>query len=78
MYMPTTYATFKVNPKNVTRGIRATTISIVSTLDILFSSNHNIDKNSCDLYLKDFSKIYQLKGLEPKNIGHMKFSKVAI
>ena len=49
-------------------------------LDILFSSNHNVDKcftafifGLQTLQLIDLSKIYQLKGLEPKNKGHTNF-----
>ena len=38
-------------------------------LDRLFSSNHNIH----NIYLKDFSNIYQSKGLKPKNKGHTNF-----
>ena len=39
-----------------------------------FSSNHNIHKSTWGLcfWAPDFSKIYQLKGLEPKNKGHTK------
>ena len=50
------------------------------TIDILFSSNHNIHKSSCSLrywasdpWLKIFIKIYRLKGLKPKNKDHMNF-----
>ena len=49
-------------------------IIYVYILDILFSSNHNIHKSSYGLffglqtlYLIDFTIIYRLKGLEPKN-----------
>ena len=49
-------------------------------LDILFSSNRNIHKSSCDLcfwasdpLIKRFCKIYQLKGLKPKNKVHTNF-----
>ena len=50
-------------------------------LDIeYFSSNHNIHKSTCGLcfwasdpYLIDFGRIYQLKGLEPKNKGQTNF-----
>ena len=46
-----------------------------------FSSNHNIHKSLCGLCfwapdasnMIDFSKIYQLKVLEPKNKGHINF-----
>ena len=48
----------------------------VCMLDIFFSSNHNIHKSLCglcfwasDVLTIDFSKIYQLKGLKPKNKG---------
>ena len=48
------------------------------TLDILSLSNHNIHKSSYGLciWASDilidyfFCKIYQLKGLKPKNKGH--------
>ena len=49
-------------------------------LDILFSSNHNIKKSPCGLCfglqtlsLIDFTKIFLLKGLKPKNKGHTNF-----
>ena len=49
-------------------------------LDILFSSNHNIHKSSCDLcflasdpFIEIFSKKFQLMDLEPKNKGHANF-----
>ena len=45
----------------------------IGRLDILFPSNHNIHKSSYGLCFWDFSKIYQLKGLKPKNIGHTNF-----
>ena len=47
----------------------------VCMLDIFFSSNHNIHKSSCglcfwasDLLTIDFSKIYQLKGLNSRSV----------
>ena len=52
----------------------------VCKLDIFFSSNHNIHKSShglCfglqTLWLLDFTKIYQLKGLKSKNNGCTNF-----
>ena len=50
-------------------------------LDILFSSNHNIHKSSFDfcfwasdpLIDRFYFKFFQLKGLKPKNKGHMNF-----
>ena len=49
-------------------------------VDVLFRQNHKIIKVCLvfvfglqTLKLIDFSKIYQLKGLKPKNKGHMNF-----
>ena len=49
-------------------------------LDILFSSNHNVDKIHVTFVfglqtfkLIDLIKIFQLKGLKPKNKGHVNF-----
>ena len=53
---------------------------VVSILDILFSSNHNIHKSSCglcfwasDALIVDCNKTFQWKGLKPKNKGHANF-----
>ena len=52
----------------------------MASLDILFSSNHNIHKSSygfciraSDPLLIDFAKRFQLKGLKPINKGHTNF-----
>ena len=51
-----------------------------STLDILFPSIQNIYKSLCGLYfwtsdplIDGVTKIFQLKGLKPKNKGHTNF-----
>ena len=55
---------------------------LVHTPDILFSSIHNIHKSLCGLCFwasdpsidrLDFTKIFQLKGMKPKNRGHTNF-----
>ena len=52
----------------------------MASLDILFSSNHNIHKSSyglcfwaSDNLMIDFTKIFQLKGLKLKDKGHTNF-----
>ena len=53
----------------------------MGTLDIFFSSNHNIHKSLSSLCFwasdplidRYCSIIYQLKGLKPKNKGHTNF-----
>jgi len=59
-------------------------VNMPRILDILFSSNHNIHKSLCGLCFWasdpfnqyqsiDFTKIFQLKGLKPKNKGSLNF-----
>ena len=48
----------------------------ILTLDILFSSNHNIHKSSCGLRYWASNPLIiknRLKGLKPKNKGHKNF-----
>ena len=54
---------------------------VVRKIRYTFSSNHNVHKSLCGLCFWapdalnriDYSKIYQLKVLEPKNKGHINF-----